>query len=342
MVRDLVLSVFLHRVLIVNNPSTDPYFNLAAEEYLLKNFDEDIFMLWRNENTIVVGKHQNARAEINTAFVEQQGVKVARRLSGGGTVFHDAGNLNFTFIGNARDNDEIKVDFAYFTRPVIDVLATLGLQATLSGRNDLLIDGFKFSGNAEHIYRQKKRTLHHGTLLYNSRIADLSAALKVDPLKYTDKAVKSFRSKVTNISEHMQEPMDIEVFHAAVVNYMKELYDDTSFYKFTENDIVAINKLRDEKYATWEWIFGYSPRYTFNNFIISGPHDLSLGLSVDKGIILTCEVSGASPDIEQWKIFEGHITGQVHSPDTIREALKALSLYGVGSLTGEEVVMAWF
>ncbi len=144
--------------------NTNPYFCLAAEEYFLKNFDDDIFMLWQSDDTIVVGKHQNALGEINYRFVRKNNITVARRISGGGTVFHDSGNVNFSFIKNVKSSAEIS--FKQFTEPVVNTLAKLDIIATTSGRNDLLIEGKKISGNAEHIF--KKRVLHHGTLLYNS------------------------------------------------------------------------------------------------------------------------------------------------------------------------------
>jgi lipoate---protein ligase len=161
-------------MLCIYNPSTEPYFNMAAEEYLLKNFSANIFMLWRNDNAVVVGKHQNSLAEINHDFVQQNNIKVVRRLSGGGTVFHDLGNLNFTFITNG-EGEEL-VNFRKFTQPILEVLLQLGVHAKFEGRNDLTINGLKFSGNAEHVF--KKRTLHHGTLLFSSKISDLTQALK--------------------------------------------------------------------------------------------------------------------------------------------------------------------
>ena len=184
-------------MLCVNNIYTDPYFNMAMEEYFLKNFTENIFILWRNEPAVIVGKHQNSLAEINVDYVTEKGIKVVRRLTGGGAVFHDLGNINFTFIENGS-----KPDFQKFTRPILDVLIDLGVDARFEGRNDLTIGGRKFSGNAIAVW--KNRTLEHGTLLFSAVMEDLSGALKVNPLKFEDKAVKSTRSRVTNISEHLK------------------------------------------------------------------------------------------------------------------------------------------
>ena len=183
-------------MLCIKNDNTNPYFNLAAEEYVLRNFKENCFMLWRNRPSIIVGKHQNTLAEINVDYVKEKNIDVVRRLSGGGAVFHDLGNLNFTFIKNA-EKEEALVDFKKYVEPVLEVLQHLGVNAKFEGRNDIMIDGKKISGNAEHVF--KKRVLHHGTLLFSSQMADLSNALKVNPLKYQDKGGKSVRSRVTNL-----------------------------------------------------------------------------------------------------------------------------------------------
>jgi len=291
-------------MLIIKNAVTDPYFNLAAEEYLLKHFDEDIFTLWRNENAIIVGKHQNTLAEINLEYVQDKLVKVVRRLSGGGAVFHDLGNLNFTFISNAHKADDIKIDFKYYTMPILEVLRTLGVNAEFSGRNDLLIDGMKISGNAEHIYQQKKRTLHHGTLLFTSLIADLSAALKVNPLKFQDKAVKSVRSRVTNISSHLEKPISVTEFYDLIIDYMSKKYIDFKFYEYSSEDIAAIEKLANEKYRTWEWNFGYSPKYSFRKMIKTEGGNIEFYLLVEKGIIEDMKFYGDFFNIEDKEDIE--------------------------------------
>ena len=174
-------------MLCIINTNTKPYFNLAAEDYVLRNFKDDCFMLWRNKPSIIIGKHQNTLAEINLEYVKDNNIDVVRRLSGGGAVFHDLGNLNFTFIKNAKDEGSL-VDFKKYIQPILEVLQSLGVNAKFEGRNDIMIDGKKISGNAEHVF--KRRVLHHGTLLFLSQIADLSKALKVNPLKYQDNGVK--------------------------------------------------------------------------------------------------------------------------------------------------------
>ena len=191
----------------IYNDSTEPYFNLALEEYFLKQTDEEYFILWRNEPCIVVGKNQNTLSEIHLEFVKERNIKVVRRLTGGGAVFHDLGNINFTFIVNDESSFN---DFKGFVAPIIGTLKTLGIDAEFSGRNDMLIEGKKFSGNAQ--CKHKSRVMHHGTLLFSSNMNDLSGALKPKDIKFSDKSVKSVASRVTNISEHLENKLSVLEF----------------------------------------------------------------------------------------------------------------------------------
>jgi lipoate-protein ligase A len=284
----------------LHQSSTDPYFNLAAEEYFLKNFQENFFVIWRSQPTVVVGKHQNALAEINHDFVNAHQIPVARRLSGGGTVFHDLGNLNFTFIRNVEKIQE--VNFKLFTFPIVEALKTLGVDAYTTGRNDLLIDGKKISGNAEHVHRN--RVLHHGTLLFNSRLDALKGALKVDLSKFEDKAVQSNRSEVTNIATYLPEPMSVEDFGNRLYAEISNQITGTEVYLPTEADIEAIQKLSDEKYRTWDWIFGYSPKYRFKNKFQVLKHEIAINLLVEKGLLVEVEITGAISETSGQQIKE--------------------------------------
>ncbi|HAJ98396.1 MAG TPA: lipoate--protein ligase [Bacteroidales bacterium] len=309
-------------MLCISHPNTDAWFNLAAEEFVLKNFDQDVFMLWQNDNAIVVGKHQNTLAEINYDFVKEQNIKVVRRLSGGGTVYHDMGNLNFTFIMNGHEGQ--MVDFRKFTQPIIDVLGKLGVEAKFEGRNDLTINGLKFSGNAEHVY--KNRVLHHGTLLFSSELNNLTNALKVNPLKFQDKAVKSVRSRVTNISEHLQADLDVLGFKNLIMQHIVTMYPDAETYLFTGDDLDAISKLVSEKYSTWEWNFGYSPKYNFQKMIKTAGGFVEFQVKVEDGIIKDIRLFGdffSSRDISE---LEALLINVAHREDAIRSKLSTINL----------------
>jgi lipoate-protein ligase A len=304
-------------MLCVQDKTTDPYFNLAAEEYMLKHFDDDVFMLWRNDNAIIVGKHQNTLSEINMDYVKEKGIRVVRRISGGGAVFHDLGNLNFTFI---RSGDEGNlVDFKKFTLPIIEVLQKMGVDAKFEGRNDLTIEGKKFSGNAEHVW--KNRTLHHGTILFSSVISDLTKALKVNPLKFKDKAVKSIRSRVTNISDHLEERMDVAEFSNRVMKHIREKYEESELYEFSAGDIKNIEKIRDEKFALWEWNFGYSPKYNFEKLVKTSGGTLEFHIDVEKGVMKDVKIYGDFFHKYDIGIIEGALSGVQHDPEAIKERL---------------------
>lgn len=308
-------------MLCIKNDNTNPYFNLAAEEYVLRNFKENCFMLWRNGPSIIVGKHQNTLAEINIDYVKEKKIDVVRRLSGGGAVFHDLGNLNFTFIKNA-ERDGALVDFKKYVQPVLEVLHHLGVNAKFEGRNDIMIDGKKISGNAEHVF--KRRVLHHGTLLFSSKMTDLSNALKVNPLKYQDKGVKSVRSRVTNISDHLPRKMSVQEFHDEIMKFMMNSDLNTKLYEYTDEDIEAINKLVKEKYSTWDWNFGYSPKYDFEKMIKTSGGHIEIQMNIEKGIIQDIKIFGDFFNELDIQDIETRLKGVKHEEVAIRETLNQI------------------
>lgn len=307
-------------MLCIIRHETDPYFNLAAEEYVMDHFGRDVFMLWRNAPAIIVGRHQNTLAEINPDYVSKNNLPVVRRLSGGGAVFHDLGNLNFTFItGGGRDTHRNEVDFRRFTQPIIDALQGIGVDARFEGRNDLTIDGRKFSGNAQYIHNG--RILHHGTLLFSARMTDVAAALRPDPAKFTDKAVKSVRSRVTNISEHLPRPMTVLEFRDCLMEHVMTGTPDAETYTFTVGDREAIEHLRDTKYATWEWNYGHSPRYNFSKRARTPGGTIEVTLDVTDGIIRDARFYGDYFTLRDPAALADALKGVEHHEEALRARL---------------------
>lgn len=239
-------------MLFIKNENTNPYFNLALEEYLLKEFNEDCFMLWQNEPCIVIGKNQHILNEINQKYVKETNIKVARRLSGGGTVYHDLGNLNFTFIVNDTKNNFL--NYRKFTMPIIEVLSKLGIKAELSVRNDLTIEGLKFSGNAQ--FKHKNRLLHHGTILFSSSLNDIKTALESDTLNIQRRWVKSVSSPMTNIQKYLTKPLSLKELKILIQTHIASKEENSRMYNLTFLDIERVNKLVQEKYSTINWNYG--------------------------------------------------------------------------------------
>ena len=240
--------------------STDPCYNLALEQYVLEHKREgDWLLLWQNANTIVIGLNQNTAEEINADFVSQHGITVVRRMTGGGAVYHDLGNLNYSFISDVGNTEALTI--RRFTDPVCRALAAMGVSAETSGRNDILVDGKKISGVAQRI--AGNRILHHGTLLFDSNPDMISGALRVDPAKFSSKSAKSVRSRVGNIREHLPEDMTLDRFWQCILDELT--VDGIVLEQLTESELAEIRKLADEKYRNWEWNYGRSPDCTYQN-----------------------------------------------------------------------------
>lgn len=247
---------------IIDNTRLEPYFNLASEEYFL-NREGDFFILWRNAKSVIIGKNQNAFAEIEPVFVKEHAIKVVRRLTGGGAVFHDEGNINFTFITDA-DGDGL--DFGRFIAPITKALSGFGVFAAPDGRNDIIADGGKISGNAECVYDTKdgrKRLMHHGTLLFSADMSGIAGALRPNPEKLKSKGIKSVSSRVKNIKdiEGYCGPDTAEGFKSALLSFAQKEYSAAARC-LTDSEISDIQKLCDEKYSLWEWNYGASPTHT--------------------------------------------------------------------------------
>ena len=305
-------------MLSIFSPSNYAPFNIALEEYLLNNITQDCFLLYINEPCIIVGRFQNTLAEINYQWVQHHEIPVVRRLTGGGTVFHDLGNLNFSFI--MRNADDETANFKRYTKPVLDVLNELGVPAMLQGRNDLTIKGTKFSGNAKLV--QNGTTLQHGTILFNSHVESLVQALKVNPVKFSDKAVKSVRSRVTNVIDHLSVPMKLGEFIPLVREKVHSLYPDARDYTLTIDDRQGVQELVDRKYGTWEWNYGKSPQYNLANAIKTKVGTIEFYLDVANGIITSLRIFGDFFGSKDLRELESGFSGVSHTKESVREVFE--------------------
>ena len=277
-------------MIYIESPSTDPRWNLALEEFVFSYMDpsNEYFMLWQNHNTIVVGKNQNTIAEIDTDYVHANNITVVRRLSGGGTVYHDLGNLNFSFIADAENMSQI--NFTRFCQPVVKTLQQMGVPAETNGRNDMVIVGKKFSGNAQ--YTRHGRVLHHGTLMFSSRLDTVSQSLRPNRKKLQSKGIASVSSRVCNICDFLPETVTLEHFKEQLLRNIIGT-DKPEAYVFSEAELSMIEKLKRDRYDRWEWNYGFSPRYQITKEDrIEGCGTLQLSLDIDKGIIRDIQFFG--------------------------------------------------
>jgi len=304
---------------IDNKGITDPQINLAIEEYALKNLDinETYLLFYINEPSIIIGKNQNTIEEINTEYVEGNGIKVVRRLSGGGAVYHDLGNLNFSFI--TKDDGESFHNFRKFTEPVVTALKKLGVNAELSGRNDIEVGGRKISGNAQ--FSTKGRMFSHGTLMLNSEIENVVSALKVKKDKIESKGIKSVRSRVANISEFLDERMEIDEFRSLLLKNIFEGQEEIPEYILTEEDWEKIHQLSKERYQNWDWNYGRSPKFNLQHSHRFPVGSIDVRLEVNKGVIENCKIYGDFFGVGDVSEIEEKLTGTRYEKNEIVKAL---------------------
>ncbi len=298
------------------NTRTDPYFNLALEEYLLKSREEEFFSLWRNAPSVIIGRNQDALAEINLDFLNDNDIALVRRMSGGGAVFHDLGNINFTYITKYEKGDFF--NFARFADPVLKALAGLNIPAEASGRNDLTVDGKKFSGNAQHLHRG--RLLHHGTLLFGSNFDYMQGALNVDPDKLAGKGVASVKSRVTNL-ENYCNGMSVEAFIDYLSRSVPKYFPGCKRYELTAADIAAAEKLAGEKYRSDRWNLLHMGDYSFSAAARYPAGKIRLSFDVAGGCISRLSISGDFFGMNDITQLESALIGVTHTKDALARAM---------------------
>ncbi|WP_336863252.1 lipoate--protein ligase [Peribacillus frigoritolerans] len=322
---------------IDNKGITDPRINLAIEEFALKhlNIDETYLLFYINRPSIIIGRNQNTIEEINSDYVDKKGITVVRRLSGGGAVYHDLGNLNFSFI--TKDDGDSFHNFKKFTKPVVETLEKLGIHAELSGRNDILAEGKKISGNA--MFSTKGRMFSHGTLLFQSEMDHIVSALKVKKDKIESKGIKSIRSRVGNIADFLKEPMSVEEFRSFLLQNIFKDNGKVTEYVLTETDWEKIHEISEDRYQNWEWNYGKSPKFNLQNSHRFPVGSVDIRLEVNRGIIENCKIYGDFFGVGEVADIERKLTGIRYEKEAISRVLDEIDVrHYFGNVTKEEIL----
>ncbi|HEN8934197.1 TPA: lipoate--protein ligase [Streptococcus agalactiae] len=321
------------------NTSNDPAYNVALEAYAFQKLTDidEIFILWINEPAIIIGRHQNTIQEINKEFIDKNGIHVVRRLSGGGAVYHDLNNLNYTIISN--NTQEGAFDFQTFSKPVIDTLAKLGVKAEFTGRNDLEINGQKFAGNAQAYY--KGRMMHHGCLLFDVDMSVLGQALKVSKDKIESKGIKSVRARVTNIVDHLSDKITVQEFSDAILAQMKEEYSEMDEYVLSDAELSEIQAMRDNQFATWDWTYGKAPEYTIERGVRYPAGKITTYANVENSTIKSVKIFGDFFGVKPVDDIEKMLEGVRYDYKDVLAALKTVDTSQYFSrMTPEEITKA--
>ncbi len=323
----------MEKYYFVNGISTDAYFNIASEEYLLKQKKGFYVYVWQNAPAVIVGVNQNAIQEVNLGYAENGGIKVVRRITGGGAVYHDLNNICYTVIAPYNKDEDT---FKRFSLPVIEYLKSLGVIATFSGRNDILVDGKKISGTAETVY--KDRIMHHGTILFESDYVTIEKVLTPSQLKIESKGIKSVKSRVTGVKEYLKSPLSILEFKSGLCSFLKKEFEE---YSFSQEDLTVINTLKEKKYSTFGWNIGYSPkgakkieeRFSFGT--------ISFNFDIVSGLIENMQILGDFFSKKDVKEFENKLNGTAWERSALIKAFSGVEEYIVNA-NGEEIVNKLF
>jgi lipoate---protein ligase len=321
---------------IDNKGITDPRINLAIEEYVLKNMDiekDDYLLFYINQPSIIIGKNQNTIEEINTDYVEENNIIVVRRLSGGGAVYHDLNNLNFSFL--TKDDGDSFHNYKKFTQPVVDALAKLGVNSELSGRNDILAEGKKVSGNAQ--YATRGRMFSHGTLMFDLDIDAVVNALKVKQDKIESKGIKSVRSRVANIIDFLPEKITVEQFRMEILKSIFGGEENIQYYELTDEDWEKIHEISKNRYQLWEWNYGKSPRFNIQKTKRFPSGGIDIRLEVNKGIVEEVKIFGDFFGVGDVDELEQLLVGTKYDRSAIAEKLQGIDITKYfGGITEED------
>lgn len=304
-----------------NRGITDARINLALEEYVFRHkpAGEDVLLFYVNAPAIIIGRNQNTIEEIDPDVVAARGIHVVRRISGGGAVYHDLGNLNFSVMTPKVTGRFNRYD--HFTRPVIDVLHGLGVPAELSGRNDILAGGRKISGNAQ--FARPDRMFSHGTLLFDSNLDDVTAALRPKPGKVESKGVKSVRSRVANISEFVREPITVGELRERILEgiFGTRRHGEIPTLELTEADWNAVRALVESKYGTWAWNYGENPACNVQRVRRFPAGEIDVRLDVQQGRIAAVRIFGDFMGREDVGALESRLLGITYDRPSVVAAL---------------------